>query len=393
MKKSVNLILAIHQPFRLRNFRFFDIGTDHYYYDDYANESVTAWLARKSYLPATSLLLRMLSRYGDQFKFGLYVSGCALDLLRSYAPSAVESLKKLSDTGNVEFLGGTWAHSPAALVNQTAFNNQVALHREEIRKLSGQQPSTFFSPEMLYSDTMGELYRAAGFHSTLVEGSAQVLGWRSPDMLYGNAVSPEFKLHMTNTALSGTLARITEKSAVNSSPNAGEILPLLEKSGAGEQVVNLYLDMEFFGIQWDTESGVFALLEDLIHRIVESDILEFTTPAESARRYPPASLLSIPHPAARADEERNILALNGNEIQREAMEKLFGLTNEMCQNQSSDIFTDWIRLQSSDHFLYMASHYYDREPAHRPNPWNAPHEAFINYMNIVSDLKIRAGFL
>lgn len=389
MKKSINLILWMHQPYRLKQYRFFDIGNDHYYYDDYANESLTTLLARKSYLPVTSMLLRMVARHGRQFRFSLYVSGCALEQVRKYAPAVIESLKKLTDTGNVELLGGTWSHSPAVLVHRAAFAEQVSAHKEEIMRLAGQKPGTFFSPGMLYSDALGAIYSESGFRAVIAEGSSKVLGWRSPDMLYGNPVFPDFKILLNNPAIADRLAGLLMHKGTKPAGKAEEFMAQLGKITPGEQAVNLCMDLELPGILHEADSGGIAIMEDIINRIAVSDTHQFSTPAETVRNYPPASLLSIPHPVAREKEENSFSSLYGNDLQREAMAKLFGMADYIAGSGDYGMYEDWRRLQSCEHFLNMASHYYDREERSRPNSYKSPHEAFINYMNILSDLKMR----
>ena len=390
MKKTINLIITLHQPFRLRQFRFFDIGNDHYYYDDYANESLITWLARKSYLPVASMLLRMIARHGRQFRFSLYVSGCALEQFRKYAPAVTESIKKLADTGNVELLGGTWSYSPAALIHRSAFEEQVSAHRNELLRLAGQKPVTFFSPGMLYSDALGAIYSESGFRAVIAEGSSKVLGWRSPDMLYGNPVFPDFKILLNNPEVTGRLTDLIIQNHGNTpSGQAEEFVTRLGETTPGEQSVNMCMDLELPGMFHEADSGGISVMEEIINRIAVSDKLQFSTPSDTARHYPPASLLSIPHPVARENEGNSFAALYGNDLQREAMGKLFEMTEYFRGKTNAGIHDDWMRLQSCEHFLYMASHYYEREEQHRPNPHKSPHEAFINYMNILSDLKIR----
>lgn len=392
MRKSVNLIFAVHQPFRLRRYRFFDIGNDHYYYDDYANQNITEWLARKSYLPAASMLLRLLARHRGNFKLALFVSGTAVELFKKYAPPVIEAFKKLADTGNVEFMGGTWSNSPAALLDEEAFTDQVNRHKQLMETCFGQSPVSFFSPEMLYSDDIGEMIRRHGFRSVVVEGSAQVLGWRNADMLYGNAVSPTFKLLVTNRELGNDLTfRFAGDEWAGIRTHPGGFLMRFGSEGSEEQVVNIYSDLELMGVHQTAESGIFTFMESLIGEISDHNYLKFSTPSEAIQQYPPASILSVPNPVARNSGEAESSLPGGNELQREAMAKIFGMSRQFTANKESDVYEDWCRLQSTDHFLYMSSAYYEKDIPHRPNPFNTPHEAFINFMNIVADMKLRTG--
>jgi alpha-amylase len=390
MKKSLNLIFHVHQPYSLRRYRFFDISNDHYYYDDYANESNTQQQARSCYLPACLLLLRKIIQYKGGLKVSFSISGMALDLFQKYAPEVILAFRKLADTGHVEFLGTTWSNSLAALKNKMAFQDQVARHRTVIKDLFNQSPSTFCNAELLYSDDIGALLYKMGFKSAVVEGGKPVLGWRSPDMLYSNAVYPEFKLLMRNQSCSDDLMfRFAEPAWEKYKSDPSGYVGLLEKSEPGEQVVNLCLDLGIMGAHYAPETGIFTFMESLLSGIVQTGQLNLSTPSETAATYPPASLVSVPHFVSWAADERNIAAFTGNELQQEALGKLFGLTDRILACDSLELQGDWNNLQASDYSYCMSSRFYAHDLPHRPNPFHTPHEAFVNYMNILSDIGLR----
>lgn len=390
MKKSVNLIFSVHQPYRLRRYRFFDIGNDNYYLDDYANQSDIEWLARNCYLPAASMLLRMLTRHKDAFTVSLYLSGTALELFSRYAPQVLESFRRLAEAGQVELLGGTWAHSPAAMHQIEAFSDQVKLHQGLVRDLFGYTPQTFYSPELLYSDTMGEWIHSLGFRATIADGGRHVLGWRSPDMIYSNATHPDFKIHLRNQPFCDSLySQFSGENLQATGYSPSTFIDALEQGTPGEQEVNLCFDMEWLGARSPSEPGIFSFMESFIDGVAHSNTLYFTTPEETNRLYPPAAVLSVPYPMSWAAPERDMAALTGNDLQQEAMRQLFALSEELRGTTANAIYQDWIKLQSTDHFYMMSDSYYARGLTNRPNPFHTPHEAFINYMNIISDLKLR----
>jgi alpha-amylase len=390
MKKSLNLIFHVHQPYSLRRYRFFDIANDHYYYDDYANESNTQQLARKCYLPACSMLLRKIIQYNGGLKVAFSISGMALDLFQKYAPEVILAFRKLADTGHVEFLGTTWSNSLAALKSKEAFQDQVAMHRAVIKNLFNHSPSAFCNAELLYSDDIGGLLYEMGFKSAVVEGGKPVLGWRSPDMLYSNAIYPEFKLLMRNQSISdGLLFRFAEPAWEEYKREPSGYVGLIEKTEPGEQVVNLCLDLAIMGAHQAAETGIFTFMESLLSGIAGSVQLESSTPSETAATYPPASLVSVPQFVTWAADERNIAAFTGNELQQEALGKLFGLTDRIRACGNHDLHGDWNNLQASDYFYYMSTRFYSQDLPHRPNPFHTPHEAFVNYMNILSDIRLR----
>ncbi len=390
MKKSLNLIFQVHQPNTLRRYRFFDIANDHYYYDDYANESNTGWLARNCYLPACSMLLRKIMHFKGGLKVAFCISGIALDLFQKYAPEVIVAFRKLADTGHVEFLGTTWSNSLAALKSKEAFQNQVAMHRTVIQDLFNQTPSAFCNAELLYSDDIGALLFEMGFKSAVVEGGKPVLGWRNPDMLYSNAIYPEFKLLMRNQSSSDDLLfRFAGPAREENGREPSGYVSRLEKTEPGEQVVNLCLDLAVMGAFNAPETGIFTFMESLLSGTVQSGQLEYSTPSKTAATYPPASLVSVPHFVSWAADERNIAAFTGNELQQEALGKMYELTDRILACGSRELLGDWNNLQASDYFYYMSTRFYSQELPHRPNPFNTPHEAFVNYMNILSDLRLR----
>lgn len=390
MKKSINLIFQVHQPCTLRRYRFFDIGNDHYYYDDYANETITERLARQSYLPATSMLLRKIVQHKGAMKVAFYISGVAIEIFQKYAPSVIESFKRLAETGHVEFLCGTWSHSPAAIKCNDSFLDQIDRHKSAIQHHFSQVPTTFYNAELLYSDDIGAMLSGNGFKASIIEGAKPVLGWRSPDMLYSNAIHPGFKLLMRNQQISDKLSGFNpEKFRVESRNSSSELMLQIEKTSPGEQVVNLCLDLATFGAEYPFDSGIFTYLETFINSITRSELLQSSTPAESAKNYPPASIVSVPHPVSWADPKHDFVSLTGNELQNEALNHIFDLASRISACNNQDLTSDWNKLQSTDHFYNMSTLYYDKEIPSRSNPFQTAHEAFINYMNIVSDLKLR----
>ncbi len=393
--QSICLGFQIHQPFRHRRYRFFDIGNDHYYYDDYANETVMRKMAGQSYLPLNKLLLEMAGKWKGKFKVAFSISGVALEQFQLYAPEVIESFKKLSDTGCVEFLSETWSHSLAALKDAEEFKEQVRQHDERIFQLFGQKPRVFRNTEMIYSDEIGEQIVKMGYTAVLTEGAKHVLGWKSPNFMYVNAANPRLKVLMRNFKLSDDIAfRFSDKNWSEFPLTAQKYIHWLEELDANEEVLNLFFGYELFGQEQQRECGVFSFLEDLIERIVKSEKLKFAAPSEVVEQLQPVSAVSIPHPISWADEERDLTPWLGNSMQKEAFEKLYVLKAQMARCTNDELLKDWNYLQSSDHFNYMSTKYFSDGTRNNPaNPFDSPYEAFINYMNVLSDFKIRLNTL
>ncbi len=122
-KKAICFYFQVHQPFRLKRYRFFDLGNDHYYYDDYTNESIMRKVADKCYLPANKIILDLINKHKGKFKVTFSLTGLVINQFRLYAPEVLESFRKLAETGMVEFLAETNSHSLASLKSRKDFEN------------------------------------------------------------------------------------------------------------------------------------------------------------------------------------------------------------------------------------------------------------------------------
>jgi len=389
--KSISLFFQVHQPFRHRRYRFFDIGNDHYYYDDYANETTLRKVAEKSYLPTNKLLLKLAGELEGKFKVSFSITGTALDQFELYAPEVIESFQKLAKTGCVEFLSETYSHSLASLKNKSVFEEEVKQHGQKIEELFGHKPKIFRNTEMIYSDDIGELVSDMGFKAILTEGARHVLGWKSPNFLYVNAANPKLKVFMRNFKLSDDIAFRFSNSNWSEFPlTAEKFIGWLKNLDPKEEVVNLFLNYESLGGRQSKETGIFNFLEFLATGIVKEQELKFATPSEVLAEVQPISAVSVPHAISWADEERDLTAWLGNEMQKEAFEKLYELSAQMQNCTDEELKKDWNYLQASDHFYYMSTKFFsDGETHNYYNPFESPYVAFINYMNVLSDFKIR----
>lgn len=389
--KSVCLFFQVHQPFRHRRYRFFDIGNDHYYYDDYANETIMRRVAENSYLPTNKLLLQLADKLEGKFKVSFSITGLALEQFELYAPEVIESFQKLAKTGCVEFLSETYSHSLSALKDKEIFEQQVKLHDERIFGLFGHRPRVFRNTEMIYSDEIGAQIAEMGYKVMLTEGAKHILGWKSPNFVYVNAINPRLKILMRNFKLSDDISfRFSNKNWSEYPLTADKFVNWLERLNKKEEVVNLFLSYESFGERQTKSSGIFEFLKKLPEKIIESPHLKFATPSEVAEELQPVSAVNVPHPISWADEERDLTAWLGNEMQKEAFEKLYNLRKQMEKCSDFQLKKDWNYLQVSDHFYYMSTKYYSGGEDHSGfNPFDSPYEAFINYMNVLSDFKIR----
>jgi len=389
--KTICFYFQVHQPFRFRRYRFFDIGNDHYYYDDYTNESVMNKVASKCYLPTNELLLKMLNKHKGKFKVSFSISGMAIEQFKLYAPEVLDSFKKLADTGMVEFLAETYSHSLVSLKNREAFFSQVQAHALLVESLFGRKPAVFRNTELIYSDQLGEMVADMGYSAMLTEGAKHVLGWKSPNFLYCNAINPRLKVLLKNYKLSDDIAFRFGNKQWNEWPlTADKFVKWINNLDKREEVINLFMDYETFGEHQNKETGIFDFFENIPVEVLKQNNLSFSTPSEVVTKLQTVASVSVPHPISWADEERDLTAWLGNEMQQEAFDKLYDLLPKINQCNDDKLLKDWDFLQSSDHFYYMCTKFFSDGDVHAYfNPYETPYEAFINYMNVLSDFGIR----
>ncbi len=389
--RSICLLFQVHQPFRYRRYRFFEIGTNHYYYDDYTNESLLRKVASQSYLPTNKHLLELIKEYGTRFKVSFLISGTALDQFELYAPDVLESFQKLAKTGSVEFLAEPYSHTLASLNNKEIFTEQVKLHSEKIKQYFGKKPSVFCNSELIYNNEIGEWVAEMGYKAVVTEGAKHILGWKSPNYIYFNAINPRLKILMKNSSLSEDIAyQFSNKHWSEFPITADKFANWINQFDSKEQVVNLFMNYETFGHIHTKESGIFEFLKAMPSKVLKHSNLEFSTPSEIVDKTQPIAPLFIPHPISWSDEAKDISAWMGNELQNEAFNKLFLLHDKVKSNSDEKIQIDWKYLQTSDHLYHMCTKFFSHPKSMSlHNPYNTPYDAFINYMNILSDFELR----
>jgi alpha-amylase len=389
--KSICLSFQVHQPYRLRTFRFFNIGEDHQYYDDYQNRHIIRRIAERSYIPANRLLLSLIREYGKSFKVSFAISGPALEQLAQHAPEVIKGFRDLAATGCVEFLAETWAHSLASLKNKEEFTRQVTKHRDMITELFGQTPKTFVNTELIYSDHIGQDVYEMGFTSMITEGAKHILGWKSPNFVYCNTINPKLKILLRNFRLSDDITfRFSNQSWPEWPLTAEKYVNWLNELNPNEEVVNIVMNYDTLGEQHTADSGIFDFLRSLPPTVFKNSSFGFSTPSEAARKYQTVAAISVPHPISWADEEKDLTAWLGNELQDEAFGKIYSEIQRVLESGNKELIRDWERLQTSDHFYYMCTKWFSDGDVHKYfNPYPSPYEAFINYMNVLSDFLIR----
>ena len=385
--KTVCFYFQVHQPWRLKTYRFFQMGNDHNYLDDFTNRAIMQKVARECYLPMNALLLSLIEQHKGALRLSFSITGSAVEQFKAYAPEVLESFKTLAATGCVEFLAETYSHSLSSLHSIDEFKQEVKLHSQMLKEEFGVKPTAFRNTELIYSDDIAKAVEGMGFKTMLAEGARHILGWKSPNFVYTDANDNKLRLLLRNYKLSDDIAFRFSNQGWDQYPLTADKFAQWVEQENGE-VINLFMDYETFGEHQKATTGIFDFMRALPKAILKKDAT-FATVSEAAKSSQPVGVLHCPHVMSWADEERDITAWLGNELQNEAFSKLYALKDKVKSLKNADFDYVWNFMQTSDHFYYMATKWLSDGDVHSYfNPYGSSYEAFINYMNVLADFEI-----
>ena len=391
--KTVCFYFQVHQPWRLKTYRFFNMGNDHNYLDDFTNRAIMQKIARECYLPMNSLLLNLIEQHKGALRCTFSITGSAVEQFKAYAPEVLESFKRLAATGHVEFLGETYSHSLASLASADEFKNEVKLHTQMLKEEFGVKPTAFRNTELIYSDDIAKAVEGMGFKTMLAEGAKHILGWKSPNFVYTDANDNKLRLLLRNYRLSDDIAFRFSNEGWPEWPLTADKYADKVVAETGD-VVNLFMDYETFGEHQKASTGIFDFMKALPGALLATGQVEFATASEAAKKLQPVAVLHCPYAMSWADEERDVTAWLGNDLQNEAFAKLYALAPKVKKAKNKDFEYVWHFMQNSDHFYYMATKWFSDGDVHSYfNPYGSAYEAFINYMNVLSDFEIELNKL
>ena len=391
--KTVCFYFQVHQPWRLKTYRFFNMGKDHNYLDDFTNRSIMQKIARECYLPMNALLESLVKKYDGAFKCTFSITGSAVEQFKAYAPEVLDSFKRLAATGHVEFLGETYSHSLASLASADEFKQEVKLHSQMLKEEFGVKPTAFRNTELIYSDEIAKAVESMGFKTMLAEGARHILGWKSPNFVYTDANDNKLRLLLRNYRLSDDIAFRFSNESWPEWPLTADKFAAKVVAETGD-VVNLFMDYETFGEHQKASTGIFDFMKALPEALLATGNVEFATASEAAKKLQPVAVLHCPYAMSWADEERDVTAWLGNDLQNEAFSKLYALAPKVKKAKNKDFEFVWHFMQNSDHFYYMATKWFSDGDVHSYfNPYGSAYEAFINYMNVLSDFEIELNKL
>jgi alpha-amylase len=395
MSRAIVLYLHVHQPFRVRHYSIFDAGTNHDYffdmsYDDRtSNERIVHKVAKKSYIPTNARLLDMLQKH-PEFRLSISITGTVLEQLEMWSPEALQSFKDLIATGRVEIVGETYHHSLAFFYNREEFETQVAMHRKKVQDLFGKTPQVFRNTELAYNNDLAYWADKEGYKGILAEGWDPVLDWRSPNFVYRPAYTENIRLLMKNYKLSDDIAfRFGDQNWAGWPLTADKFTHWLNSTTDGSNF-NLFMDYETFGEhQWD-ESGIFNFLYHLPEHWLQKPGNTFMTVSETIDTFQPVDKIDMPNTVTWADTERDLSAWLGNGMQQQSIHALYELHSKIIATGDLGLIEDYRRLQTSDHFYYMCTKYFNDGDIHAYfSPYENPYDAFIAFMNAYHDMKFR----
>ncbi|MBN2013696.1 MAG: glycoside hydrolase family 57 protein [Candidatus Altiarchaeota archaeon] len=388
---SVCFYFQVHQPYRLKKYSIFEIGNGGKYFDEEKNREILNKVSGKCYLPANNLILDLIHETDGRFKVAYSLTGIILEQFEEHRPDVLESFQRLVDTGCVELLDETYHHTLAALYSEKEFKEQVKLHRKKIRQLFGYKPKIFRNTELVYNNRIAYLAEQMGYAGVLAEGADYILGWRSPNFVYRAKMAKDIRLLLKNYRLSDDIAfRFSQRGWEGWPLTADKFAAWVNAVNGNGNVVNLFMDYETIGEhQWE-DTGIFEFLRYLPREILRNPDNDFKTPSEVVEAYEPVAEIDMRQVVSWADIERDLSAWLGNQMQRTSISKLYELEDKIEKTGDQKLIDDWRRLQTTDHFYYMCTKWFNDGDVHKYfNAYDRPHDSFIAFTNVLTDLRMR----
>jgi len=397
--RGICLYLHIHQPWRVRAYSIFDVGTsDNYFFDanyhsKQNNERIFKKVAEKSYLPTFDLLEKNLAKH-PEFKFSLSITGIWLEQAKMWMPELITRLQNMVKTGRVELVAETYYHSMSFFYDKDEFKDQVKQQVEAFKSTFGVTPTVFRNTEFSYNDEVGRVVEELGFKACLAEGWDRILGWRSPNYVYQASGTKNLKLLLKNYRLSDDIAfRFSDKTWKDWPLTVDKYEAWLDAAGGDGETINLFMDFETFGEHQWKETGIFDFMNHLIDSWLSKKDHTFLTVADRAAEKP-VDTLSFPWTVTWADTERDLSAWMGNKLQDEAMTGLYSLRKKVLEvskiRKDEKLLEDFRRLTTSDHAYYMCTKYWNDGDVHAYfSAYDSPYDAFMYFLNVLRSLEYR----
>ncbi|MCR6638758.1 MAG: glycoside hydrolase family 57 protein [Sporocytophaga sp.] len=389
---AVCFYFQVHQPYRLKQYSFFNIGNDHNYLDERLNKEILNKVADKCYLPANKLMLELIKKFNKQFRISYSISGIALEQFEKYRPDVLESFIDLARTGCVEFLGETYHHSLSYLYSKDEFVRQIELHEKKIKHYFNQEPVVFRNTELIYNNDLADFIQKMGYKAILCEGVDSLLQGRTPNQIYTAPNNKKIKCLLKNYRLSDDIAfRFSNSDWPEYPLTAQKFASWLHNAGNAD-TINLFMDYETFGEHQWKETGIFEFMAHLPEEILKNKDFSFKTVGEVADDYQSKDVYDAHATTSWADSERDLSAWLSNSMQSESLSKLYAMEEDVKNSGDKDLIERWARLQSSDLFYYMCTKYWSDGVVHKYfSPYNSPYDSYIYFINALADLEVEVN--
>jgi alpha-amylase len=388
---SICFYFQVHQPFRLRNYSFFDIGQSYIYEDDKKNEEIMNKVSEKCYLKTNRKMLELIQRHQGKFRISYSISGTAIEQFEKYRPDVLQSFIDLANTGCVEFLSETYSHSLSFIFSKDEFRRQVEKHATVIKKYFNQTPKVFRNTELIFNNELASYIEGMGYEGIVCEGVDRLLGSRTPNYLYNSVNTSKLKLLLKNYRLSDDIAfRFSDRGWKEFPLTVDKYKEWVFKVAGNGETINLFMDYETFGEhQWES-TGIFNFLDSLPGEILKHPDFDFKTPSEVIAAYPARDTYDAHNFISWADMERDLSAWLSNSMQNEAMRRIYSIEQDVHAVNDPSILNIWERLQTSDHYYYMCTKFWNDGDVHKYfSPYDSPYDAYLYFMNVFSDLECR----
>ena len=385
---SICFYFQVHQPFRLKPYDCFQIGYEHNYEDEAKNIEILNRVSAKCYLPANQTILDLIHKHKGNFKVAYSISGTAIEQMEKYRPDVLQSFKQLNETGCVEFLSETYNHSLSFLYSKEEFVREVEKHSAKIKEHFNQEPQVFRNTELIYNNEIASFAASMGYNGIICEGLDHILGYKSPNFIY-SPPNTNIKCLLKNYKLSDDIAfRFSDKNWSEWPLTAPKFAHWVHQLARTGETINLFMDYETFGEHQWPETGIFEFLKHMPEEIFKHPDFNFKTPSEILATYPIQGVYDVHSLSSWADLERDLSAWLGNSLQHDAMERIYALEKTVKETANQGLIDTWAKLLTSDHFYYMSTKYWNDGDVHKYfSHYNTPYDAYINFMNVVTDLE------
>jgi alpha-amylase len=390
---SICIYFEVHQPTRLNRFSVFNVGKTSDPLSTYFNRELNYWIfekvAKKCYIPTNKILLNLINEFDGDFRISFSLTGTFIEYCENYMPSLLDSFKDLFATGAVDLIEETYFHSLSSLYDDLdEFEEQVNMHNKMLKRIFNYKPRVFRNTEAIFDNRIAKKVNESGYKGILTEGTEKILNWRSPNYIY-KPVNADIKVLLRNYTLSDDVGFRFSARGWPGYPLTADKYAYWLASSEGD-LINLFIDYETFGEHQWIETGIFDFLDHLPKEVLKHKHLDFVTVSEAVERYEPVGEIDVPWAISWADADRDVSTWLGNNMQVACFNEIKEIGRALKQKNDKDLLYIWRLLQTSDHLYYLSTKGMEDGDVHAYfSPYSGPYEGFINYMNILQDLKQR----